>query len=192
MDGRVTDGSLRDAGFGAPSGRERGELRQGHRPRVAGLTVDEALACNDCCGCANLYVCSDGGWSPWGECSDAGTIMPSDGPEVQHAFRNGSHSLNLQPAPRRICAVIDHFGRKGAREAHVGLLGRLPALAQVADAARRHEVLPGVVAAARAGQDVVDVQLAQRGRLPQYWHWCASRNIRLRRVRRTVTRGVRS
>jgi len=31
------------------------------------------------------------------------------------ALRNGSHSLNFHPLPRRICAVIVHFGRKGRR-----------------------------------------------------------------------------
>ena len=31
------------------------------------------------------------------------------------ALRNGSHSLNFHPLPRRICAVMVHLGRKGRR-----------------------------------------------------------------------------
>src|SRR5262249_41170684 len=55
------------------------------------------------------------------------------------------------------------LGTKGpACEAHVRLLRCLPAFAQIAHAARRHEVLPRVVAAARSRHDVVDVELAQR------------------------------
>ena len=38
-------------------------------------SLGTALACGgtaDCCGCQDLYVCSNGGWVPWGECTDAG------------------------------------------------------------------------------------------------------------------------
>ena len=32
-----------------------------------------ALACpSGCCGCEDLFVCDQGGWSPWGSCGDAG------------------------------------------------------------------------------------------------------------------------
>jgi hypothetical protein len=32
-----------------------------------------ALACpKGCCDCEDLFVCDDGGWSPWGTCDDAG------------------------------------------------------------------------------------------------------------------------
>ncbi len=30
------------------------------------------LVCGSCCGCEDLFVCDDGGWDPWGECTDAG------------------------------------------------------------------------------------------------------------------------
>jgi hypothetical protein len=53
-----------------------------------------------------------------------------------------------------------------AREAHVGLFRRSPSLAQVANAARRHEVLPRVRSAPRTRKDVVDVELAQGRLLP--------------------------
>lgn len=33
--------------------------------------LGEALLCqNGCCGCGDLWVCDDGGWDPWGTCSD--------------------------------------------------------------------------------------------------------------------------
>jgi len=36
-----------------------------------------ALICNSgCCGCEDLYVCDDGGWDPWGSCSDDAGITP--------------------------------------------------------------------------------------------------------------------
>lgn len=32
-----------------------------------------ALACsNGCCGCEDLFVCTNGAWELWGSCSDAG------------------------------------------------------------------------------------------------------------------------
>jgi len=34
-----------------------------------------ALSCGgtaDCCGCLDLFVCDNGGWSLWGECVDGG------------------------------------------------------------------------------------------------------------------------
>lgn len=37
-----------------------------------------ALVCpnHQCCGCEDLFVCDDGGWDPWGTCSDdAGVIQ---------------------------------------------------------------------------------------------------------------------
>jgi len=37
-------------------------------------TLDTALACaaGSCCGCEDLYVCLNGGWSIWGSCADGG------------------------------------------------------------------------------------------------------------------------
>jgi hypothetical protein len=29
---------------------------------------------NECCGCTDLFVCADGGWSSWGACADAGQL----------------------------------------------------------------------------------------------------------------------
>jgi hypothetical protein len=38
--------------------------------------LGEVLLCNgSCCGCMDLYVCSDGGWNLWGTCTDAGPVM---------------------------------------------------------------------------------------------------------------------
>jgi hypothetical protein len=40
--------------------------------------LEMAYACGaTCCGCEDLYVCSDGGWSLWGFCGDSGTIEPA-------------------------------------------------------------------------------------------------------------------
>jgi hypothetical protein len=36
-----------------------------------------ALVCStgvDCCGCQDLFVCVDGGWEPWGTCTDGGVV----------------------------------------------------------------------------------------------------------------------
>jgi hypothetical protein len=40
-------------------------------------SVGTGLACGNmpgCCGCEDLYVCVDGGWTLWGECTDAGVV----------------------------------------------------------------------------------------------------------------------
>ncbi len=41
-----------------------------------------ALACGPpvCCGCEDLFVCSDGGWDHWGSCIDGG-IEPDTPPD---------------------------------------------------------------------------------------------------------------
>ena len=62
-----------DAPFDAPPGSFGG-------PGCVDLEMPDcslgtALACSgqeDCCGCMDLYVCTDGGWVPWGECVDGG------------------------------------------------------------------------------------------------------------------------
>jgi hypothetical protein len=42
-------------------------------------SLGEALACGiTCCGCQDIFVCQNGGWQLWGECSDAGAT-PQDG-----------------------------------------------------------------------------------------------------------------
>lgn len=48
-------------------------------PGCAGLQAPDcplgtALVCpnGSCCGCSDLFVCRDGGWDPWGTCSDGG------------------------------------------------------------------------------------------------------------------------
>src|SRR5690606_37115667 len=51
---------------------------------------------------------------------------------------------------------------RSSLEPHVRLLGRAPALAEVAEPACGHEVLPRVVAATRSRLDVIDVELTQR------------------------------
>ncbi len=36
-----------------------------------------AVSCpSGCCGCEDLFVCANGGWSDWGICGDGGTITP--------------------------------------------------------------------------------------------------------------------
>jgi hypothetical protein len=41
-------------------------------------SLGEGIACVDspgCCDCQDLYVCDDGGWVPWGECTDGGLVQ---------------------------------------------------------------------------------------------------------------------
>jgi hypothetical protein len=65
--------STGDAGIDAPAGASGG-------PGCADLQAPDcslgaALACGGvqaCCGCVDLYVCSDGGWDLWGACVDGG------------------------------------------------------------------------------------------------------------------------
>jgi hypothetical protein len=76
-DGPPEDARPRDAGFVLPEGANGGpgciELESPDCP------VAEALSCSDCCGCQDLYACADGGWDLWGECDDAGRVLPLDG-----------------------------------------------------------------------------------------------------------------
>lgn len=64
-----------DAAVDAPPGAHGG-------PGCVSLQVPDcalgvALACGpDCCGCEDLYVCEDGGWSLWGVCTEAGIDPP--------------------------------------------------------------------------------------------------------------------
>jgi hypothetical protein len=40
---------------------------------VPDCSLGAALACGaDCCGCEDLFVCQNGGWTLWGSCGDAG------------------------------------------------------------------------------------------------------------------------
>jgi hypothetical protein len=43
--------------------------------------VGTALECTSaaCCGCEDLFVCSGGGWAPWGTCSAEGGVQPVGG-----------------------------------------------------------------------------------------------------------------
>lgn len=60
-----------DAGFVVPPGANGG-------PGCLTLQAPDcalgtALACSrGCCGCEDLFVCENGGWSTWGICGDAG------------------------------------------------------------------------------------------------------------------------
>jgi hypothetical protein len=70
-----------DAPFDAPAGAFGGpgciDLEEPDCP------LGTALACSGardygagCCGCADLYLCVDGGWEPWGNCTDDGGVAP--------------------------------------------------------------------------------------------------------------------
>jgi hypothetical protein len=66
--------SVVDANIDAPPGAFGG-------PGCAALqlpdcTLGFALICptSDCCGCEDLFVCENGGWSPWGVCGDGGPL----------------------------------------------------------------------------------------------------------------------
>ena len=63
--------ALLDASIDAPPGAFGG-------PGCASLVAPDcslglALSCGaTCCGCEDLFVCEDGGWTFWGTCGDAG------------------------------------------------------------------------------------------------------------------------
>lgn len=75
-DGSVQDTSIdspppSDAGydFDAPPGAFGGPGCNALQPPDCPLGT--ALVCSSgCCGCQDLFVCNDGGWDPWGTCSD--------------------------------------------------------------------------------------------------------------------------
>jgi hypothetical protein len=64
-----------DANIDAPPGAAGGagcvELEQPDCPLATAIACVNSF---DCCGCEDLYVCEDGGWDPWGECTDAGLV----------------------------------------------------------------------------------------------------------------------
>jgi len=83
-DASAPDGNAADAGsydapyedIDAPPGAFGGpgcvDLEQPDCP------LGEAIICEEqnhtCCGCEDLWICDDGGWDPWGECTDDGGI----------------------------------------------------------------------------------------------------------------------
>jgi hypothetical protein len=77
-DGGVDDvgseATVSDAGYDidAPPGAFGGPGCEDLEPPDCPLGL--VLVCNSCCGCEDLYVCDDGGWDPWGECTDAGPV----------------------------------------------------------------------------------------------------------------------
>ena len=77
-DSTVGDGpSPSDAGYDidAPPGAFGGPGCAALEPPDCPL--GQALLCqNGCCGCGDLWVCDDGGWDPWGTCTDDGGITP--------------------------------------------------------------------------------------------------------------------
>lgn len=66
----------RDAGLDAPPGASGGPGCLALQPPECSLGY--ALACDpdDCCGCDDVFVCADGGWSAWGTCN-GGALTPS-------------------------------------------------------------------------------------------------------------------
>lgn len=44
--------------------------------------LSQAALCapSSCCGCEDIWVCLDGGWNVWGECTDGGALMPASSP----------------------------------------------------------------------------------------------------------------
>jgi len=46
--------------------------------QVPDCTASEGLACVQspgCCGCMDLWVCDNGGWTLWGECVNGGIVL---------------------------------------------------------------------------------------------------------------------
>ena len=60
-----------DAGFVVPPGANGGP---GCLPlQSPDCSLGLGLSCTKgCCGCEDLFVCENGGWTPWGVCGDAG------------------------------------------------------------------------------------------------------------------------
>lgn len=59
-----------DASLDAPPGAYGG-------PGCASLQVPDCalgvvLGCGGCCGCEDLFICEDNGWTLWGTCTDGG------------------------------------------------------------------------------------------------------------------------
>jgi hypothetical protein len=74
MDGSVA--TLRDVEVDVP-GANGGPGCADLEPPDCPLAL--ALACGSagCCGCEELFVCKDGGWSSWGTCTGSGIIAPN-------------------------------------------------------------------------------------------------------------------
>jgi len=72
----AADAGAFDANIDAPPGAFGGPGCITLQPPDCPLGL--ALTCSaGCCGCTDLWVCNDGGWDPWGTCSDdAGIVHP--------------------------------------------------------------------------------------------------------------------
>jgi hypothetical protein len=62
----------RDAAIDVPPGAFGGPGCADLEPPDCPLGL--ALSCSGCCGCEDLFVCSDGGWAAWGACFDGGLV----------------------------------------------------------------------------------------------------------------------
>jgi hypothetical protein len=71
----VQDASIppRDSGLVVPPGAYGGPGCTNLQPPDCSLGT--ALGCTrGCCGCEDLFVCENGGWTTWGVCGDAGPV----------------------------------------------------------------------------------------------------------------------
>lgn len=68
--------SVSDAGYDidAPPGAFGGPGCTDLEPPDCPLGLVLICPQGSCCGCEDLFVCDDGGWDPWGECTDAGPV----------------------------------------------------------------------------------------------------------------------
>jgi hypothetical protein len=63
-----------DASLDAPPGANGGPGCEDLQ--VPDCSLGLALACGPgCCGCGDLFVCNQGGWDVWGECTDGGIVQ---------------------------------------------------------------------------------------------------------------------
>jgi len=76
VDAFVPEGGSYDANIDAPPGAFGGPGCEDLE--VPDCSLGAALACQaNCCGCEDLFVCENGGWTLWGTCGDAGPVkMP--------------------------------------------------------------------------------------------------------------------
>lgn len=61
-----------DASIDAPPGAFGGPGCETLQTPDCALGV--VLGCGGCCGCEDLYVCEDNGWTLWGMCGDGGIV----------------------------------------------------------------------------------------------------------------------
>jgi hypothetical protein len=69
---------LPDVPFVVPPGAYGGASCED--PQLPDCWLGTAIACEgtaDCCGCQDLWLCQNGGWVSWGQCTASGQLVPN-------------------------------------------------------------------------------------------------------------------